>query len=74
MSFPIETLPMQVWNLLYFCNLMGVLAFVDSFGSLPHRPLFAGKASSELQIDDLKKNQPVLQKLLGVACFLLITQ
>lgn len=35
---------------------MGVLAFVDLFGILPHRPLFAGKASSEIQIDDLKKS------------------
>lgn len=52
---------------------MGVLVFVDWFGILPQRPLFAGKSSSEIQVDDLG-NPCVLQRLLGVACFLLITQ
>lgn len=71
--FPEKRCPCRFGILLYFTNLTGVLAFVDWFGLLPHRPLFAGKSSSEIQIDDLK-NPGVLQKLLGVACFLLITQ
>lgn len=41
--------------------------------NLAHRPLFPGKGSSEVQIDD-SKNKFVLQKLLGVACSLLIIQ
>lgn len=48
---------------------MGVLAFVDSFGFLPHRPLFAGKASSEIQIDDLKKSACAPEVVGGLHAF-----
>lgn len=50
---------------------MGVLAFVDAFGILPHRPLFAGKASSEIQIDDFKKKSVCAPEVVG-SCMLLV--
>lgn len=53
MSFPEKRCPCRFGILLYFGNLMGVLVFVDWFGILPQRPLFAGKSSSEIQVDDL---------------------